>query len=148
MMKQFDDNPVQPAVRKVRGFTLIELLIAVAIIGIIAAVAIPSYSGYVTQSRRTEAISLLLEASGEQVRFFTENNTYATSMTQMGYGSDNEPSENGHYTIAVVSTSGAQYKLTATPIGNQLDDTECASLSIDSSGLKEESGSGTREDCW
>lgn len=127
---------------------MVELLIAMAIMGIIAAVAIPSYIGYVTDSRRTDAKALLLEAAGEQTRFFSENNSYAASMTAMGYGADSEPTENGHYNVSVSASTPSSYTLTATAVGDQAGDTECGNLTIDSVGVKRETGTGTVADCW
>ncbi|MBI5782942.1 MAG: prepilin-type N-terminal cleavage/methylation domain-containing protein [Gammaproteobacteria bacterium] len=63
------------------GFTLIELMITVVIIGIIAAIAYPSYSNYMTQTRRSDAQIALTTAANQQERFFTECNSYAPSIT-------------------------------------------------------------------
>jgi len=54
------------------GVTLIELLIVIVIISLLAAVAIPSYSGYMLQSRRIDGVSFLNKVAGEQVRFYSE----------------------------------------------------------------------------
>ncbi|TAM46105.1 MAG: prepilin-type N-terminal cleavage/methylation domain-containing protein [Gammaproteobacteria bacterium] len=59
------------------GFTLIELMITVAIIGILAAIAYPSYQNYVKQTRRSDAQIALTQAANQQERFFTECNHYA-----------------------------------------------------------------------
>ncbi|MBX2881160.1 MAG: type IV pilin protein [Granulosicoccus sp.] len=133
---------------KNKGFTMVELLIVVAIMGIITAIAIPSYSGYVTESRRTDAKTLLLEAAGEQTRFFSENNSYAASMTAMGYSDNSEPTESGHYTVSVTASTASSFTLTATAVGDQTSDTECGNLTINSVGIKTESGTGTNADCW
>jgi len=121
------------------GITLIELMIVVAIVGIIAAIAYPNYQQQVQSSRRTEAKALLLEAQTLQERFFTQNNIYANSMTALGYGSDNQPTDNGHYTVAVVTTAppNPTFTLTATAVNAQLGDVpRCGNLGINSQGVK------------
>lgn len=59
-----------------RGFTLIELLIVVAIAGILAAIAYPSYASYVTSARRLEGQTALLDIMQKQERYYSQHNTY------------------------------------------------------------------------
>lgn len=61
---------------KLKGFTLIELMIAVAVVGILSAIAYPSYQSYVVSSRRADAMSTLEQAAGTMERFFTINGNY------------------------------------------------------------------------
>ena len=132
------------------GFTLIEVLIAVAIIGIIAAIAMPSYSRFLIDARRTDAITFLSEVAGEQQRYFTENNQYAADMKELGYGDAatfNSPE--GHYVVSVSNPgSTGRFVLTATPVtgGTQAGDDECLAFTISDTGAKGSTGSNT--DCW
>jgi type IV pilus assembly protein PilE len=64
--------------RRNQGFSLIELMIAVAIAGILSAVAYPSYVSYIEKGRRAECRSGLLKSMQQQERFFTQRNTYVT----------------------------------------------------------------------
>lgn len=132
------------------GFTLIEVLIAVAIISIIAAIAVPSYTGFMIDTRRTDAIGFLSEVAGEQQRYFTENNQYAATMKELGYGDAatfNTPE--GHYVVSVSNPgSTARFVLTATPVtgGKQAGDAECLAFTISDTGARQSTGSDT--DCW
>ena len=65
-----------PCIRGMRGFTLIELMITVAIVGILASIAYPSYIESVRKGRRAEARAALTELMQQQERFMTQNNTY------------------------------------------------------------------------
>lgn len=133
------------------GFSLIEVIIAVAILGIIAAIAIPSYSAYMNKTRRVEAVTLLSEIAGEQQRFFTENNRYATTLTEMGYPAATELSENGFYSASVTASAGTSYTLTAAPVAGepQENDTDCGSFTINSAGVKGVEGAAIAADqCW
>jgi len=132
-----------------KGFSLIELLMAIAIIGIITAIAVPSYAGYMKKARRTDAMDMLQRAAGEQERFLSEQNRYATSMQEMGFSANQEPSKEGHYMISVISANATQYLLTANPVagGQQADDTDCLALSLRSNGQKSAAGPlGIK--CW
>lgn len=61
---------------KNKGFSLIELMIVVAILGILAAVALPSYSSYVIRSKRTECRAAIMQVMQQQERYFTQQNVY------------------------------------------------------------------------
>lgn len=137
--------------RKNNGFTLIELMITVVIISILLAVAVPSYMQYVMKSRRTEATSTLLEMASRQVRYYSENNTYATSTGVLGYGAADETtyhSEHQTYDIKVTAADEISFTLSAEPKNEQSSD-KCGSLGYNSAGLKTVSVSNqTVAECW
>lgn len=84
--------------KPMRGFTLMELLIAVAIVGILAGFALPSYLSQVESSKETEGQALITRILQNQERFYTENMTYTDKLKELGYSKDkNIKSEEGHY---------------------------------------------------
>jgi len=73
------------------GFTLVELMITVAILGILAAVAIPAYSNYVNRAKQSDAIIGLKAAQMAQEQFFSENNAYSNTINLLpGFNDDND----------------------------------------------------------
>jgi len=126
-----------------KGFTLIELLITVAILGIVAMIAIPTYNEQINKTRRSDAKVALLKAAQNLERCFTDNNSYQVSVGCTDYTGSGIPSDEGFYTIVGVQNASA-FTLTATAIGAQASDTHCASFSITNTAAK----SATNADCW
>lgn len=126
-----------------KGFTLIEVMIAVAIIGILAAIAFPSYQDYVRKARRADAKEALLRVQLEQEKWRANNPAYSSALTM--------PTTLDYYTItsAAGATAATDYSVTATATGSQVNDsqggTSCATLTITVAG-----GAETRapEACW
>ncbi len=83
-----------------RGFTLMELLIAIAIIGIIMAFAIPAYQGEVERTRQTDGQALMSRVMQHQERFYTDNLTYTDDFTDLGYSDASDiDSDEGFYQV-------------------------------------------------
>ncbi len=148
---------------KSSGFTLIELMIAVALVGILAAVAYPTYMEQVRKARRADAQASLLQLAGIMERFYTENNSYTgaclegdgdASCTQVVFP-NSTPLEGGdtHYTLsAVVNDAGDAYDLTAARelTSPQIDD-KCGTLSLSSTGqrgISDQDSGVAVDDCW
>ncbi len=134
------------------GFTLIELMIAVVIVGILLAVALPAYQNSMQKGRRSDAMSALQDAANRQEQFMLDRSTYTKDMTDLGFA-DPFISPEGHYSItAAKCTTGAItncFELTATPLpaSPQAKDSRCTSFILDSFGSKTATGTAKTE-CW
>jgi type IV pilus assembly protein PilE len=122
--------------RKRPGFTLIELMVTVAIAGILAAVAYPSYVNYMKKGRRAAAQAHLMEIAQRQQEYLLDARTYASTLATLGVTTPADVAAN--YTVAnPVITAGppVSFLVSAVPIagGVQAGD---GTLSIDSSGAK------------
>jgi type IV pilus assembly protein PilE len=135
-----------PIGSRVHGFTLIELMITVAVIGILSAVALPSYKSYVLRSRRAEAMASLSQAQTAIERCYAANFSYAPPTA---CPAPTSPSPNGFYTITA-SSSATTYTLTATAAGSQVADTTCNTMMIDQAGQMTalDSANNAQMTCW
>lgn len=145
------------------GFTLVELMVTVVILAIIVGVAYPSYRNYMTQTRRTDAKSILTQVTNNQEKFFSNCNRYTTTMTGdptdctgggggLGYGSNLSPDQHYQVTIAGTTIAGAgtiatAFTATATPVAGGLQAANGA-LRIDSTGVKEWNKPGVGWTSW
>jgi type IV pilus assembly protein PilE len=139
--------------REFNGFSLIELLIAMEIMGILVAVAMPVYTNSVIRSNRSEAKNELMQVAAEQERFFSSNNIYtndATPLLTPNVASRDRTTTNAWYLISVEACAGGAitncFIATATPQGTQTVDV-CTTLTITNTGVRGATGS-TTDDCW
>jgi type IV pilus assembly protein PilE len=146
------------------GFTLVELMITVVVLGILAAIAYPSYTRFITETRRSDATIGLSRLAALQERFLTNCGRYAASFgTAQACGTAAAPEDatmiassttpDGYYTIAIATNAtGSSYTLTATPVGTQLANDggtggKCVTIILSSTGQKSATGTESAN-CW
>lgn len=146
-------NAVRPAVSRVRrsgGFTLIELMITVAIVGILAAIAYPSYQEQIRKGRRADAMAQLVTLAQAYERYYTSNNTYDGFWDTVPAAQKNSPTEGTAYYALSSEWDRTSFTITAVPqsAGGQ-DNDRCGDLSLNHAGTKQiANATATREECW
>jgi type IV pilus assembly protein PilE len=133
--------------RTEQGFTLIELMIVVAVIGILSAIAYPSYKESIAKSRRADMQRALADADQYMRRYYSSNDTFAGASLPAALAKS--PKEgNASYTIAVSNTSTSAFTLTASPTGTMSGD-KCGTLAINQSGTPTQtSATASVADCF
>jgi type IV pilus assembly protein PilE len=127
--------------KRERGFTLIELMITVAVVGILAAIALPSYEAYVRRSKRAEAQALLQDIALKQQQMLLDTRAYVGTLAALNLSVS--ASLTPRYALAITVGTGAAptFTATATPISAQLADT-CGAMTLNQSSVK------TPLTCW
>lgn len=138
------------------GFSLIELVVAVAIIGILTAIAIPSYSAYARRANRTDAVRTMTADAQALERCYSKQFTYTSPQCTVTAGAG--PSQQSYYTVtitvnpAVPNVSAANYSISAVPLTSpQTSDTTCTLFTLDNAGKQFAHDSGnidTTKTCW
>jgi type IV pilus assembly protein PilE len=148
--------------RAIGGFTLIELMIVVVVIGVLAAIALPTFLESVRKSRRADAITELNKVAQAQERWRANNPNFnnadvssAATGLRLVAGTTvalNYTLSSGYYTITIGNgASPTTYTATATPAGAQASDAKCTTLTLTMTGgnvTYGSTGSATANQCW
>jgi type IV pilus assembly protein PilE len=144
--------------RFVSGFTWIEVLTAMVVVGVLAAVAIPSWRTHLLRARRGDATAALIEVQKAQDSFFGRHARYAsaaelTTPPPGGLGLTAVSGRRFYRIEMATSADGLSYTATASVVGTagQSDDARCVALSIDHLGQRravDGDGNDRTPDCW
>jgi type IV pilus assembly protein PilE len=143
---------------KLKGFTLIELMIAVVIIAILAAVALPSYQDHVRRSNRAVAKALLLENAQFMEQIYTANNQYDAAVGPDGIVNTADDVDVAlpliqsprtgavvQYNISLQAVADATFTLRAVPVGSMAGDV-CGTFTLTNTGVQ--GAGGDVASCW
>ena len=140
--------------RRMAGVTLMELLIVIVVIGILAAIAVPSYRRYLIRSQRSEAKIALMQLQTAEEKYYLQNNAYTNNTTGVSPAGLGLPamSETGKYDVSVTTFPGGGQSFIASAVphagGGQTDDADCLTFTIDERGTRAITGSSTSQLCW
>jgi len=136
--------------RRSRGFTTIELLITLVVLGVLMAVAFPSYQSSLRKSRRVEAFNALTSIQQASERHRSANPTFTANLTALpsasipGLGQPNTRTSSGYYDLAVNVISATTYVASAEAVtGTSQDkDSDCRALAVRMQGGNVRYGAG------
>ncbi len=124
------------------GVTLLELMVVVVVVGILAAIAYPSFQEQVRKTKRADGKAALMEAAQELERCYTRFASYTAAGCGVALPRD---SGEGHYVVDFDASAAASFTLSATPQDDQVNDT-CGTLTLTNAGVQ--GADADPDDCW
>ena len=141
--------------RRGHGVTLLELLVVMALVGLLAALAYPSYRASLLRAHRTEAIESLLTLAAAQERFILRHGRYAEGFEpEVAPGLALAPrSSGGRYLLDITEALPCHYSAKASPRrgSGQEDDERCHQFGLDAAGRRwatDATGRDSTQQCW
>jgi type IV pilus assembly protein PilE len=134
--------------QRIQGFTLIELMITLVVLAILTTIAYPYYVNFLLKSRRSDALTTVVQDQIILEHCYAQNFSYKQSCTLLP--SFPQTSLQGFYRIRLTNLGTTTYTLTATPIGSQTKDTLCAHMTVDHANAKTavDSSGAPQLICW
>ena len=135
---------------------MIELVIVVAIVGLLAAIALPSFQGHMFSAKRSDAYASILEVQLEQQKLRSTCRFYGGAIGAAnvcgGAAADTvvaglANSKEGYYNLALTNASGNSYTISATAVGNQANDSDCPTITLAVNNANPD-GLKSPNQCW
>jgi type IV pilus assembly protein PilE len=142
---------------RISGFSLIELMVVIAVVGIIAAIAMPSYQQHIQKTRRVDAKTELTRLAALEEQFYARKNQYSDNLNDVlnvaaGTYGTYVTANGGYYSITLSKPNGSneRYLITAQAQGAQLKDDNCEKLTLDNFGekLSYDDNNAASTGCW
>jgi type IV pilus assembly protein PilE len=148
---------ISPAHRSPQhGFSLIEIMVTIGIVGLLTAIAMPSYNAYVLKAHRVDAVRSLTAFRQAFERCYSQNFTYLNAGTTPCPAAPGTAttSTNGYYDISFPTLTQSQYVIWAVATNNQVNDSQCQTFVVTNAGQQtatngaNDTGADTTQACW
>jgi type IV pilus assembly protein PilE len=123
--------------------TLMELMTVVVIIGILAAIAFPSYRAYIQRARRGSAQAYMMAVSAREQQLFVDLRSYEEDLDKIAVAMGDKLGDYYEFTLDVDAGPPPGFTITAKPIGGQASD-KCGEMTLDQNNAR----TAAKSECW